>query len=85
MNGRKLRRKKNTSSTNGERYVNALTKLPLFASNNDNWIYDDKERIVDAKDQAKALDRGWTQADGADVGWWQKHGGPNQKFTFVLV
>jgi len=73
------------SSQNGEKYVNALTNLPFFVSANDIWIYDDKERIVEAKDQVKALDRGWNQADGADVGWWQKHGGPNQKFTFVLV
>ena len=73
------------SSENGEKYINAKTKLPLYVSTNNDWIYDNQQRIVEAKDQVKAMDRGWNKADGQGVGWWQKHGGPNQKFTFNLV
>ena len=69
----------------GEKYINAQTKLPLYVSANDIWTYDDKQRIVEAKNQVKCMDRGWGQKDGDNVGWWQKHGGPNQKFTFELV
>jgi len=75
------------STDNGEKYINAETKLPLYAqwSTTDTWIYDNLQRIVEAKDQKKALDRGWGQNDGQGVGWWKKHGGPNQKFTFELL
>ena len=63
-------------------YVNAKSKLPLFVKTNSLWAYDDQMRIVDFRDQKKALDRGWVQKDGDRVGWWKKHGGPNQKFEF---
>ena len=79
--------KQRISTENGEKYINAETKLPLYAqwSTTDTWIYDNLQRIVEAKDQKKALDRGWGQNDGQGVGWWKKHGGPNQKFTFELL
>ena len=68
-----------------EKYFNVKTKLPLFVNSNDEWIFDSEQRIVEAKNKAKALDRGWTQADGQIVTWWSKHGFDTQKFSFEKV
>jgi len=73
------------SSENGEKYINVQTKLPFYVSTTDTWIYDNQQRIVEAKDQAKALDRGWRKQDGQGIVMWNKHQWKNQKFTFNLV
>ena len=73
------------SSGNGEKYINVLTKLPLYVTTTDTWIYDNQQRIVEAKNQAKALDRGWQKKNGVNVIMWNKHQWKNQKFTFDLA
>merc|ERR1711935_607990 len=73
------------SSENGEKYINVQTKLPFYVSTTDTWIYDNQQRIVEAKDQEKALDRGWRKQDGQGIVMWNKHQWKNQKFTFNLV
>ena len=70
-------------SENGEKYMNVQTKLPLFVGSNYEWTFDSQNRIVEVKDNKKALDRGWGRKNGDKVHWWDKHGGPNQKFEFV--
>ena len=61
-------------------FFNAKTKLPLLVKTNDVWIHDEKDRLIDAGNQNKALDRTWSQSEGADVIEWDKHNGANQKF-----
>ena len=77
----------NRDATTGsaEKYVNVQTKLPLFVSSNSEWTYDSQNRIVETKNNVKALDRSWGGKDGDNVGWWNKHGADIQKFDFVLV
>jgi len=73
------------SSGSGEKYINVQTKLPLYVTTTDTWIYDSQQRIVEAKNQAKALDRGWQKKNGVNVIMWNKHQWKNQKFTFDLA
>ncbi len=73
---------------NGAKYINAETMLPLMTQSNDPndiWILDDQERLVVTSDpeNSRAMDRGWNQQDGAIIGLYNKHGGPNQKFEIV--
>ena len=68
-----------------EKFVNVQTKLPLFVGTNNEWTYDDHNRIVEVKNNKKALDRGWGRKNGDLVIMWDKHQGPNQKFDFVQI
>ena len=71
----------------GDKYFNAQTMLPLFMLPTvDTFIYEtDTKTILNANDPNQALDRGWGQNDGVGIQFWNKHGAPNQKFTFEYV
>lgn len=69
----------------GQQAINLATGLPLSAGQGKSWIYDESNRLVDARHQDKAIDRGWNQSNGVSVGTWNKHQGPNQKWNITPV
>ncbi len=72
----------------GNQWINVGTGLPLQGWGNiKSFILplDDQDRILDARNPGKALNRGWAQQDGVPVGGWNKHGGLNQKWTIQYL
>lgn len=70
----------------GERFINMETNLPLFVAFNEDWSYNpDTKLIIEMNGQHRAIDRGWSQVDGANVAWYTAHGAPNQQFRLESV
>ena len=61
--------------------VNVATYLPLSVGVNDEWLYDEGQRIINAKDTNMAVTRGDNQSDGVGLIMQSKNESNQQKFT----